>query len=97
MATLFLRFFILVFLLWLLQRLLSKVLRPSRPNAEGQSPAASPNNMVKDPVCGMYMDSRLAIRMEKRKETLYFCSEDCKNKYLGKGTEEAGAQNSPTV
>jgi YHS domain-containing protein len=42
--------------------------------------------MVKDPVCGMYMDSRLAIRVESRKEAFYFCSEECKNKYLEKST-----------
>ncbi len=43
--------------------------------------------MVKDPVCGMYMDFRLAIPFENRKEAFYFCSEECKNKYLGKPTE----------
>ena len=35
------------------------------------------NHMVKDPVCGMYMDSRLAFRLDSRKETVYFCSEKC--------------------
>jgi hypothetical protein len=42
----------------------------------------------------MYMDSRLAIRLESGKEAVYFCSEDCKNKYLGKspGEETSSAE-----
>jgi YHS domain-containing protein len=38
--------------------------------------------MVKDPVCGMYMDSRLAVRFEEGGETVFFCSEECKSKFL---------------
>jgi uncharacterized protein len=38
--------------------------------------------MVKDPVCGMYMDPRLAIRLEEKGEHLFFCSEECRQKYL---------------
>jgi len=44
--------------------------------------------MVKDPVCGMYMDSRLAVRLDKEREEFFFCSEDCKKKYLN---QSAGA------
>jgi uncharacterized protein len=52
-----------------------------RPKAANDSAMPS-NQMVKDPVCGMYMDSRLAVRLENRSKTLYFCSEKCKTKYL---------------
>ncbi len=38
--------------------------------------------MVKDPMCGMYMDPRLALRMEYKKEYLYFCSDECRQKFL---------------
>jgi YHS domain-containing protein len=38
---------------------------------------------VKDPVCGMYMDPRLAIRLRRQQEgDLYFCSEECRRRYL---------------
>jgi YHS domain-containing protein len=40
--------------------------------------------MVKDPVCGMYMDSRLAIRLENQSEAIFFCSEECRKKFLSK-------------
>ena len=38
--------------------------------------------MVKDPVCGMYMDPRLAVKYEIKNGTFYFCSENCKKKFL---------------
>ena len=31
-----------------------------------------------------YMDARLAVRLDYREESFYFCSEECKNKYLHK-------------
>jgi uncharacterized protein len=80
------RLFFLIFLLWLLRIVLAKVFGGAR-----QKPRASEkpsNNMVKDPVCGMYMDSRLAIRFESSNEAHYFCSEECKKKYLNKSAEK---------
>jgi uncharacterized protein len=46
------------------------------------------NRMVKDPVCGMYMDARLAMRCESRSEAVYFCSEECKKKYIDQSVDE---------
>ena len=98
MASILIRlFFILVLALWMLRRPLGKLFGTSRPNHASGDHVAGTNSMVKDPVCGMYMDSRLAVRMEKRKETLYFCSEECKDKYGEHPTEETGASNSPTL
>jgi uncharacterized protein len=98
MISLLLRLFIVVFILWLLRVVLARVFRTSaRQNESDKESALASNNMVKDPICGMYMDSRLAIRLEKRKETLFFCSEECKSKYLGNPTEGTGAQTPPTA
>jgi len=74
---------ILAFLgvLWILRRVfgfLTKYPVTSKP-AEAQ-----PGSTVKDPVCGMYMDPRLAIRLQRNQEgDLYFCSEECRRRYLG--------------
>jgi len=38
--------------------------------------------MVKDPHCGMYVASSLALSLESGEEKLYFCSEECKDTYL---------------
>jgi uncharacterized protein len=83
---------VIVVVLWLIRRLLGSLLGGPKKAGEPEKPQDGPNNMVKDPVCGMYMDSRLAVRIDKHKEAFYFCSEDCKNKYLGKSRkEETGA------
>jgi uncharacterized protein len=42
--------------------------------------------MVKDPVCEVYFPKRSGIPLNIDSKTLYFCSEDCKNKYLEKKT-----------
>ena len=95
MFSILLRIFSLVFILWILRRFLATVLghpKPERPGNDATKPA---QKMVKDPVCGMYMDSRLAVRMEGREEVIYFCSEDCKKKYIngssGTGTASDAA------
>jgi uncharacterized protein len=78
------RLIALFVVLWVLWRFVGSFLsHPKRPDA-AEKPEGASNNMVKDPVCGMYMDSRLAVRFEHRRESFYFCSEECKNKYLGK-------------
>jgi uncharacterized protein len=83
MGSILFRLLALILILWLVRRILGSFLgTPKQPNTT-EKPNGVPNNMVKDPVCGMYMDSRLAVRLEKQKETFYFCSEDCKNKYVG--------------
>ncbi len=87
MVSILLRIFLLVFALWLLRRFLAAFM--GNPQKVGsKNSAGSANYMVKDPVCGMYMDSRLAVRLERRKEEFYFCSEECKNKYLSDSTTE---------
>lgn len=38
--------------------------------------------MTKDPVCGMEVDEKNAVKLEKGGKVYYFCSENCKNKFL---------------
>ena len=40
---------------------------------------------VKDPVCGMEVDEKEALKLEEKGRTVYFCSMNCKNKYLAQG------------
>jgi len=95
MASILFRLFILILALWLIRRLLGSILGASKRSGTKEDIAGTPNNMVKDPVCGMYMDSRLALRLDSRKESFYFCSEECKNKYLGKSSTTGEARNAP--
>jgi YHS domain-containing protein len=87
---------LLLFVLFLLRRFIAAFVKsPNRAQKDGSSQDAG-NRMVKDPVCGMYMDQRLAVKLEKRSEVVHFCSEECKNKYINKssgggvGTAAAG-------
>ena len=80
-----LRILIFLLALWLLRRFLGSLMGeplrkpPRRPEEERGGSGAK---MVRDPVCGMYMDPRLAVRVENKQGTFYFCSEECRRKYL---------------
>ena len=37
---------------------------------------------TQDPVCGMAVDPATAIQAEREGETFYFCSEQCRQKFL---------------
>lgn len=65
---------------WFLGILTGRPARPARPNSDG----TAPTDTVKDPVCGMYMDPRLAIRLQRREGDLFFCSEECRSRYVSK-------------
>ena len=60
-------------------RLLGSTSVDRRKEASGHQAAA--NDMVKDPVCGMYISMRDAITLNRRGGTLYFCSEECRRRY----------------
>jgi YHS domain-containing protein len=93
MASIIFRILLLALILWILRRVLGKIFSPPKQPGATENRAEAPNNMVKDPVCGMYMDARLAVRLENRKEAFYFCSEECKNKYLGDTAKGTGAHS----
>lgn len=38
--------------------------------------------MTKDPICGMTVDERTALRAERDGVTFYFCSDHCRQKFL---------------
>jgi Cu+-exporting ATPase len=38
--------------------------------------------MTKDPICGMSVDEATAIQAERDGKTFYFCSDQCKQKFL---------------
>lgn len=50
--------------------------------------------MVKDPECGTYVSVDDAISVKDADKTWYFCSYDCRDKFLGK-LEEGGRELPP--
>jgi uncharacterized protein len=70
------------FLFILLLRWFLKQVIVSKKNGPAGRTSTPGGNMVKDPMCGMYMDPRLAVVHKKNNGVFYFCSEECKNKFL---------------
>jgi YHS domain-containing protein len=76
-----LRILAFIGVLWLVRRFLAVIM--------GRSPTASrpaaretvPGNTVKDPICGMYLDPQLAIRVPGKDGDVFFCSEECRRRY----------------
>lgn len=40
--------------------------------------------MPKDPICGMQVEENKAIKLEKDRQTYFFCSKSCQDKFLNK-------------
>ncbi len=86
MWSLLTRLLIFISALWLLRRFLGAIFGGS--HVRGQSGArnatgeATGRKMVKDPVCGMYLDPRLALHVENKDGSFFFCSDECRRRFL---------------
>ena len=43
--------------------------------------------MAVDPICGMTVDETSALSAERDGQTVYFCSDDCRQKFLSEPAE----------
>ena len=84
---------ILRFLFWVLivswsVSLLRRIVKSMSGAATGrQQPIDVPSDavsrkLVRDPVCGMHLAEGLAIAERSGGEPVYFCSEECRNKFM---------------
>lgn len=77
-----LRFVIIGILIYFLLKLLWRGLplgvfrKKKKPDSPGQL-----EEMKKDPVCGTYIPESQAIRLNWKKETVYFCSKKCRDEF----------------
>jgi YHS domain-containing protein len=52
--------------------------------APQSSPPPSPGGeLKKDPVCGTYVSTEVAVRETIKGQVVYFCSPECRDKYRG--------------
>ena len=56
--------------------------------AEKRKKRMESGEMVKDPVCGTYVEKDSAITVKNGDQTLYFCSYECRQKYIESVTEQ---------
>jgi YHS domain-containing protein len=85
MMSFLIRVLIFLIVLWLIRRWIASLIarRAGQGGAfAGRERAGIASNTVKDPVCGMYMDPRLAVKIQNRNGCFYFCSEECRKKFL---------------
>ena len=86
------RFVIFALLCYILYRLIKSLALPS-PRKSGepfrkpgepftQSPQVITDEMVIDPHCHVYIPKREALTAKIEGGTVYFCSKECKKKYL---------------
>jgi YHS domain-containing protein len=60
----------------------------TRATPERNDPLDVPNDavarkLVRDPVCGMHLAEGLALVAQNGGRQFYFCSEECRNKFIG--------------
>lgn len=56
---------------------------PADPGAARRGPAAPPAvKMERDPVCGTFVVPGKALELARKGETLYFCSDKCRDQFV---------------
>jgi YHS domain-containing protein len=98
MFTLAMRVFVVVMTLLIVVRLLRRLFDARRLHVPPAQPKGVRSATVKDPVCGMYLDPKVAVRMDHKNGVFFFCSDACKQKFALEGLRpraENGAQESP--
>jgi len=87
--TRFLLFLIVFFLLGLIRSFVAKMLKSSGRSRFSNKAATSKNpgetivgQTVKDPQCGMYVATDLAISSKVGGKVLHFCSEECRRTFI---------------
>lgn len=80
-------------LIYLIYRMVRAIFFPgqksTRAPRRGPSANQAIDEMVKDPVCGVYVPRRDALRVSSGGETLYFCGPKCREHYLEAKKESA--------
>ena len=84
-----LRFLFLLLLLLVVRAIIARIFGTRRKSSGNRSRgrwnrarATVRGRMVKDPQCGIYVATDLAVRTHTKDENLYFCSEECRDKFL---------------
>jgi len=58
--------------------------KPARTPEYKKSKQEPSTEMVQDPECGIYLDPSCSITIEQEGKIYYFCSEECRDKFLNK-------------
>lgn len=79
---------ILILVIYFVYKTIKNKMLQSSGNATDASAAKNGEDksdvMIKDPMCGVYFPKREAFTLNSNGETLYFCSEQCRDDYKKK-------------
>lgn len=85
LRTLFEEIILPVLIFLLLRPLLFGRRTPRRSSSPGPAPGAPPvqagGELRRDPVCGTYVSTAVSITKKVNGEVLYFCSNECRDRY----------------
>jgi len=87
MFAVIIRILALSLIIWLVRQMIAAIMGSGKAHTK-KSSLKETGLMVRDPVCGMYLDSSLAICHDEHDKPVYFCSADCKSKYLAESGEK---------
>jgi len=87
MGAIIMRILAFALIVWIIRQVLASIQGLGKDTSKNP-PSKETSVMVKDPVCGMYLDPRLAVRLGRRDKEVYFCSEKCKSKYLSESANK---------
>lgn len=85
------RLLILLLLLYLGYRFLKSWIfkdTPSQKKTFGTETGEIDNVMVKDPYCGIFFAKNDGVHLKAGGQDLYFCSQECKDKFLEKQAKD---------
>jgi YHS domain-containing protein len=73
---------VFLFLRSILKNLFGSARRAAAPQATPRDPmVVSGGELKKDPVCGTYVSTALAVTRKVNGELVHFCSKECRDKY----------------
>lgn len=75
---------LLIYILWRIVSGFPGAGKKNRENREESPDLLSSEELMQDPVCGMYVPKSTAFKVKKEGERFYFCGEECRRKFLGK-------------
>jgi YHS domain-containing protein len=78
----FLMFLLVAFLLRAVRRLLQGVVQGATRTNDGGTRQPATVKMIADPVCGTYVVPGKALQLARGGETLYFCSDKCRDQWI---------------
>jgi len=76
---------LLAWVIYILYRWLRRSTSPApKPRTYAPPPGQTVEEMVQDPLCGTWVPLGQAVLLEAKREKHYFCSPECRDKYLEK-------------